>query len=439
MVVFKPFRGWRYDLEVVGDPASVLCPPYDMISPDMQQSLRRLSPYNIVHLEAGESLDWAAPATGQYTQTASLFDEWIAKGVLKRDAEASYYLLRQQFQHGGSDWSRLGIIGCVRLEEYEDRKVLPHEYTEAPAIRDRVSLMEACGANFSPIMSAYRDDEARLLPVFMRAMAAAPLIDVQDGMGGRSTLWRMSDAASLSSVTQFFQDRPVFLADGHHRYEAALQYQRKKNQNQGLGKETSAQAHNFVLMTLIAFDDPGLLVLPYHRVLGGLSNGQLTQFQNALFDIFQAQPFAAGGDQSATGLVEQVAESGKEGHALGIVGPELLGPNFKGPQLLTLKDGVDWRKWGSLAVSEAWILEEQVLKPVLGEATLEHLGFIHDHQEAVDQVAAGAQQGAFLLKPFPMTEFQDIVGQGQRLPRKSTFFYPKLPTGMVINQLGGVL
>ena len=437
MVVFKPFRGWRYDLDVVGDAASVLSPPYDMISSDIQQSLQRLSPYNVVHLEAGESLDWSAPTSGQYTQTASLFEEWIGKGVLKRDAEASFYLLRQQFQHEGGEWSRLGIMGCVGIEEYEARQVLPHEYTEAPAVRDRVSLMEACGANFSPIMSAYQDAENRLLPIFQRAMAASPVIDVPDDIGGRSTLWRMADPDSLNSVTQFFQETPVFLADGHHRYEAALQYQRIKNQVSG--KESGAQAHSFVLMTLIGFDDPGLLVLPYHRVLGGLSDGQLTQVRNALFDIFQAKPFAAGGDQSPAGLVEQVAESGRESHALGIVGPELLGPEYQGPQLLALRDGVDWRKWGSLAVSEAWILEERVLKPVLGEATLDHLGFIHDHQEAVDQVASGARQAAILLKPFPMTEFQEIVGQGQRLPRKSTFFYPKLPTGMVINQLSGVL
>ncbi len=437
MVVFKPFRGWRYDLDVVGDAASVLSPPYDMISSEIQQSLQCLSPYNVVHLEAGESLDWSAPTSGQYTQTASLFEEWIGKGVLKRDAEASFYLLRQQFQHEGGEWSRLGIMGCVGIEEYEARQVLPHEYTEAPAVRDRVSLMEACGANFSPIMSAYQDAENRLLPIFQRAMAASPVIDVPDDIGGRSTLWRMADPDSLNSVTQFFQETPVFLADGHHRYEAALQYQRIKNQVSG--KESGAQAHSFVLMTLIGFDDPGLLVLPYHRVLGGLSDGQLTQVRNALFDIFQAKPFAAGGDQSPAGLVEQVAESGRESHALGIVGPELLGPEYQGPQLLALRDGVDWRKWGSLAVSEAWILEERVLKPVLGEATLDHLGFIHDHQEAVDQVASGARQAAILLKPFPMTEFQEIVGQGQRLPRKSTFFYPKLPTGMVINQLSGVL
>ncbi|PKB73699.1 MAG: hypothetical protein BZY75_00400 [SAR202 cluster bacterium Io17-Chloro-G7] len=447
MVVFRPFRGWRYDSVVVGDPASVLSPPYDMISIDMQESLRRLSPYNVVHLEAGESLDWSAPTTGQYTQTASLFEDWIAKGALKRDAEPSFYLLRQQFQHGGGDWSRLGIIGCVGLEQYEDRKVLPHENTEAPAIRDRVSLMEACGANFSPIMSAYRDAEGSLSSVFQRAMAETPVVDVPDGMGGRSTLWRMADPEMLSSITQFFHEKPVFLADGHHRYDAALQYQRKKNQettSQGAidyssARDRGAQAHDFVLMTMIGFEDPGLLVLPYHRVLGGLSEGQLAQFQDALFEIFEANPFSSEGDQSADSLVAQVAEKGTEGHSLGVVGPALLGPKFHGPQLLTLRDGVDWRKWGSLAVSEAWILEERVLKPVLGEATLDHLGYSHDHQEAVEQVADGTNQGAFLLKPFPMTEFQEIVGQGQKLPRKSTFFYPKLPTGMVINQLGGVL
>ena len=441
MVVFKPFRGWRYDLDVVGDAALVLSPPYDMISIEMQQSLRNLSPYNAVHLEAGESLDWTAPTTGQYTDTASLFEDWVAKGVLKRDAEPSFYLLRQEFKHGGNDWSRLGIFGCLALEEYEVLKVLPHEYTEAPAIRDRVSLMEACEANFSPIMSAYRDSDARLLPVFQRTMSTAPVIDVPDGIGGRSTLWRMADPEALSAITRFFEDTLVFLADGHHRYAAALQYRKNKNQEQGQGssQDSSAQANDFVLMTMIGFEDPGLLVLPYHRVLGGLSVSQLTQVRNALFDIFQAQPFASTGDQSPSGLVDQVAAKGGEGHALGIVGPELLGPEFQGSQLLTLKDGIDWQKWGKLGVSEAWILEEQVLRPILGEATLEHLGFSHDHNEAVDLVAKGANQAAILLKPFPMTQFQEIVGQGQRLPRKSTFFYPKLPTGMVINQLSGVL
>jgi len=435
MVDLKPFRGWRYDPHVAGDLASVLCPPYDLITPETQESLRRLNPYNVVHLEAGEGLNWDAPEQDQYSRTASLFDEWTGKGVLKRDDEPSYYLSRHNFRHRGSEWSRLGLTACVGLEQFETRQVLPHEYTEAPAIRDRVSLMEACNANFSPVMALYRDTGGRLASTFQQAMSSPSDVDVRDGLGHQSTLWRITRADLLDSLSEFFLDTAIFLADGHHRYEAALQYQRKRNNPGPAGAGAgSAQAHNFVMMTLISFDDPGLLVLPYHRLLGGLSEEELAQVEEQLFKTFEATSTVSSGGQSADGLLEQVAVLGQDRHALG-----MAGPGDDSSRLLTLRQGLDWQEWGPLAVSEAWILEEQVLKPVLGEATLAHLGYIHDHGEALELVASGAQQRAFLLKPFPMDQFEAIVGRGQRLPRKSTFFYPKLPTGLVLNQLEGEL
>ena len=433
MVAVRPFRGWRYDIEVVGDPASVLCPPYDLITPELQQSLRELSPYNVVHLEAGEGLDWNAPATDQYSQTASLFQEWTRKGVLRRDAEPSYYLLRQQFQHQDREWSRFGLTACVGLEEYDSKQVLPHEYTESPAVRDRISLMEACGANFSPIMALYQDPGRKLAPVFQQVTADPPVLDVSDNTGQSSTLWRVVDAAILDSIKRFFQDRPVFLADGHHRYDAALQYRQGRSSSE-TGRVPTDDAHNYVMMTLIGFEDPGLLVLPYHRLLDGLPEDKRLQVQQRLYQVFQAGPVANEQEDSADGLVEEVALRGMGRHAIGLVAPE-----NNGAAVLTLRSDVDWQKWGPLAVSEAWILEEQVLKPILGDATLDHLGYIHDHREAVELVASGARQAAFLLKPFPMDQFQEIVSAGQRLPRKSTFFYPKLPTGLVINQLDGML
>ena len=433
MVALKPFRGWRYDLGVVGDPASVLCPPYDLITPELQQSLRGLSPYNVVHLEAGEGLDWNAPAVDQYSGTASLFQEWTRKGVLRRDAEPCYYLLRQEFQHQGREWSRLGLIACLRLEEYENRHVLPHEYTESPAIRDRVSLMEACGANFSPIMALYQDPEGVLASIFQQAMVESPVLDVRDISGQSSTLWRIVDTGILESISRFFQDREVFLADGHHRYEAAMQY-RLERVDQETGTVLSERAYNYVMMTMIGFDDSGLLVLPYHRILGGLSHDKYTQVQERLHQIFEVNPVVSEGKEGPDALVEEVAHRGINRHAMGMVTP-----GDKGFSILTQRPGVDWQHWGPLAASEAWILEEQVLKPVLGNTTLDHLGYIHDHHEAVKLVASGASQAAFLLKPFPMDQFQEIVGKGHRLPRKSTFFYPKLPTGLVINQLDGAL
>jgi uncharacterized protein (DUF1015 family) len=433
MVDVRPFRGWRYDPEVVGDLSSVLCPPYDLITPQLQSSLRRLSPYNVVHLEAGEGLDWDAPAQDQYSRTAAVFGEWTERGVLRRDLQTCLYLLRHRFLYGGLARVRLVLIAGVGLEEYATGQVLPHEYTEEPAIRDRVSLMEACNANFSPIMGLYRDRRLELTAVFGEVMGRPATLDVRDDMGQEYALWRITDPSLQESIGQFFSDKSIFLADGHHRYEAALRLRQKRS----LGKPRASgvnAACNFVLMGLIAFEDPGLVVLPYHRVLGSLPPQLYAQIQERLHQLFEAQPMDWPPEGGADALVEQVAHQGRDRHALAMVGPERHAVH-----LLTLRQEVGWRQWGPLAVSEAWILEEKVLKPVLGDATLSHLGYIHDHQGAVDQVQSGTQQLAFLLKPFPMAQFESIVAQGHRLPRKSTFFYPKLPTGLVINQLDGAL
>ena len=431
MVVLRPFRGWRYDLDVVGDPAAVLCPPYDLITPEMQNSLRQLSPYNVVHLEAGEGLDWNNQTQDRYSDTATLFREWTSKGVLKRDTAPSYYLSRQVFSHKGREWSRLGLTACVGLEPYDNGQVLPHEYTESPAIRDRVSLMKACNANFSSIMALYRDAEGALASTFQQVTSGPPVLDVVDGLGQRSTLWQIPSSGFSEQISRFFQDKTIFLADGHHRYEAALQFQQD---NLGTGGIWPSRAYNFVMMTLIEFDDPGLLVLPYHRLLGGLPPDKYSEVKQALGRIFESTPILGGEQLDAESVAQEVADRGRDRHAMGMVGPA-----GEAPMLLTLRQGVDWREWGPLAVSEAWILEEQVLKPVLGDATLNHLGYIHVHHEAVESVISGDWQLAFLLKPFPMDQFEEVVSQGQRLPRKSTFFYPKLPTGLVINQLDGTL
>ena len=181
------------------------------------------------------------------------------------------------------------------------------------------------------------------------------------------------------------------------------------------------------MMTLIGFDDPGLVVLPYHRNLGGLTEEQLGNVRDRLNDAFDAEPVD---EQTADDLVELVEERGRSAQVMAAL-------SGSGAQLLTLRESGAGNDWGPLSVSEAWVLEEKVLRPELGDATLEHLGFLHDHQAAAEGVASGSLQMAFFMKPFPMDAFEEIVGQGQRLPRKSTFFYPKLPTGLVINRIDG--
>lgn len=433
MAAFRPFRGFMYDPVVVGNLAAVVCPPYDLITPELQESLRNQSRYNVVHLEAGEGLDWNAPAVDLYSDTAERFDDWVRRGVLKRDPEPCFYLVRHVYPFEGQRHSRLGLTGCVGLEEYQTGVVFPHEYTEQPAILDRVALMEACNANFSPIMSLYRDSANYLSVELAEAIKGKPVIDIRAAGDQDLTMWRISDPAVQERVQRFFTDTGVFLADGHHRYEAALRFRR----NESLGsqaREDSNAAQNFVMMTLIEFDDPGLLVLPYHRVVGGLSPAQLGRLHERLNQVFEVNPAAPAFPRAAEGLLVQVAEFGEERRVLGMVESD-----GERRSLLTLRAGADPGDWGPLAISEAWILEEQVLKPVLGEAASEHVSYVHDHESASEQVSSGQRQIAFVLKPFPMAQFEGVVSQGQRLPPKSTFFYPKLPTGLVINKLDGAL
>ena len=424
MAKVTPFRGWRYNPAVVDDIAAVLCPPYDLITPQIQQALMDRHPLNVIHLEAGEGLDWSADPAGRYAETSERFEEWMRDGVLRQDAEPGYYLLRHGFTLGGLERSRLGLIACVGLEDYETRQVLPHEFTEAPAIRDRVTLMESVSANISPIMSIYRDADNELEPVFQRVMVGTPEVDARDEYDTVTTMWRIADDEDIAAIASFFERRPVFLADGHHRYEASRQYQIARHAE---GADAPSKAHNYVMMTLISFDDPGLVVLPYHRNLSGLSDGQLARVKARILEVFDAEP---AGNRSVAEVVELVEERGRTGRVMVALTPD-------GAQLLSLRPAAIGDDWGLMAVSEAWVLEEKILRPELGDRTLEHLGFLHDHEEAEEGVANGSLQMAFLMKPFPMDAFEDIVGQGQRLPRKSTFFYPKLPTGLVINRIDG--
>ena len=432
MVRFRPFRGWRYNPEVVGDLASVLCPPYDLIGRELEESLAQQSTYNAVHLEGAEHPDWQQPAHLRYTQAADLFKQWRSLDVLRRDPEPAFYLLQHSFSYRGQTKSRLAIFGCVGLEEYEQRRVLPHEFTRAPAVQDRVSLMETCGANFSPIMALHRDATGSLKPLLAEVMAGPPVLNVPDAWDQRSTLWLINQIGHREAISRLFDDRPIFLADGHHRYEAALQLRRK--QLQGRDPAGGDAASDFVMMALIEFDDPGLMVLPYHRVVGGLPPAKLAELRQRLDELFESHPVESGPDENHEALLERLAQWGSKDKVLGLAGPQ-----GEKATLLTLRPQVDWRDWGPLAVAESWILEEQVLKPVLGEATEEHVSYSHEHQAARDLVASGDRQMAFLLKPFPLDHFESIVATGQRLPPKSTFFFPKLPTGLVINQLEGTL
>ena len=427
MAEVSPFRGWRFNKDTVGDIASVLCPPYDMIDEETQEALKRQSRYNVIHLEAGESLDWTTSAKEQYAAASNLFDQWRQEEVLCQDAEPCYYLMRHSFPLGDKLMVRVGLIASVGLEDYQTRQILPHEFTQAPAIQDRIWLMESLSANISPIMSIFRDTEGVLTQVFNKVMADEPEFDATDDSNNRTVLWCSSDSDVHRQISEFFAGRPIYLADGHHRYEAARQYQLDRHAENEAAKAPNL-AHNYVMMTLIAFDDPGLVVLGYHRTLNAVPEDKLAKIKTKINELFDSAPLSGNSDS----LIDQVDAQGVNTQLLAAVDSD-------GSRMLRLKESAIDPSWGALSASEAWVLEEKVLRPELGDATLEHLDFMHDHDEAVEQARKGELQMTFLLKPFPLDAFESIVGGGQRLPRKSTFFFPKLPTGLVINRLEGEL
>ena len=425
MATIRPFRGCRYDPTTVGNLSSVICPPYDMIGPQLKTDLQQRSPYNAVHLEGGEQPDPVDPQAG-YQQAAGLFQSWLSDGVLRREDAPAFYVMRHAYDLSGRRYQHLGLFADVLVEDYDAGSVLPHEFTREPSVLDRVALLDACQAQFSPIMSLYRDSEGILRRILDNIIAATPDASATTPAGGNAEFWCVTDVDAQATIADAFAGRPVFLADGHHRYEAALRYRRSRPDAQ---QSDDAAASNYVMMALVEFDDPGLLLLPYHRVAGGMSREQLDAVRAKMDECFESRPLHP--DITPQAAVADVARVGENAHCFAVFWTDAP------PTIHTLRSDVDWATWGQLAVSEAWILQERVLSPVLGDSLAQHIDYSPDHEAIVQQVNVGEQQAAILLKPFPLEPFRQIVSAGNRLPPKSTFFYPKLPTGLVINQLSG--
>jgi uncharacterized protein (DUF1015 family) len=418
MVDFRPFNGVRYTASA-GSLADLICPPYDVISPEAEQALLARSPHNMVQLELAEIV--GTPPAARYADAASAFASMRAADVLHQDETPSYYLLRQRFTASGVEHVRLGLLGALRLEEL-GTGVLPHENTAAGPKEDRLALMEATNANFSPLMMLYRDASGQVADVIRRAAATPPDSDfVVDGEG--YSLWSISDPADVATVRDAVATQPAFIADGHHRYETAV----------GFGK-THGGNTDTVLTCMIEFDDPGLLIGPYYRVVHGLDDVKLGALRNLLATLFTATATAAP-ESGPIELDRAVANLADQQVALGIVeqggGPVLLTPN---DSVIPTPDPAAAPAEQARAV-EANVLQELLFKPVMGDAFPENVAYVHDPAEAMRMIASGEAQIAFFIKGVPADVFEVVVGAGIRLPRKSTYFHPKLPSGLVINAL----
>ncbi|PZC50627.1 MAG: Uncharacterized conserved protein, DUF1015 family/Uncharacterized conserved protein, DUF1015 family [Chloroflexi bacterium] len=427
MVTVRPFRGLRYSINKVSrDLSNVICPPYDVISFEQQSRLRSDFLYNAINLELPEG-----ETQERYEDAYSTLRRWQSGGILERDLTPKYYLLKHEFSFGKKIIERWGITAAVRLEDYRERLVLPHEETGFAAKEDRFNLMKTCHANFSPIMSLFRDDNGKFNTV-RRSHARKDPVAVASYGDESFMMWTVEGNEAEEVIGQLFDRKPLFIADGHHRYETAMRYKEWLQSQTEYWNEDNAA--NFVMMTLIEFDDPGLMILPYHRTLGHIGPILLDRVRNRLREFFEVEPIST---QIKSGReLERIVEA-SEGVVIGVHdevdGTYLLRfvDAHSRSELCKLPGGDTLSKHG------AWVLQ-QILEQEVG-SQLENLEYSHDPEEVWHRVYCGEQAMGFYLNAFPLGLFESVVSMGQKLPRKSTYFYPKLPTGVVFNLLNGKL
>jgi uncharacterized protein (DUF1015 family) len=420
---------------VVSDLGQVLCPPFDVISPEAQERYYARHPYNMIRLELGRELPDDTTLNNRYTRAARTFAEWRKEGVLRQDTVPSYYLYQQRFSYGGQSYTRTGLVARVRLEPWSARVVLPHELTLSKPKDDRLQLMRACAANFSPIMAWYEDPQARLRRL-LQPYAEQAEVQVRDELADEHRLQPITDRQQLGLIQDFFSQRQLFIADGHHRYETALSYREEiRELHRGLDPEDGA---NFVMMVLIDVDDPGLLVLPTHRLLTGLSAEQLERLAPAsLGRYFQVERLEGETGHDAT-VISRLAEAGQTVPAFALLTPA-------GSWLLRLSEDGRARMaesgrapaWNALDVA---IAHRLLLEDLLGLSTEDvragrYLRYTHETEEALAALPRGLAQAVLLLNPTPVRQICEVARADERMPQKSTYLYPKLASGLVINPL----
>ena len=434
MAEVSPFHGIRYNPAQISDLSAVICPPYDIISPAGQRELYERNPHNFVRIEYGEVMDQDSEEDNKYTRAVSYFKDWLNRKILIADAKPAVYVHDHYFLYKGREYRRRGIACRVRLEEWARMVVRPHEGTLAAPKSDRIRLLSTLGANTSPILSMYRDSSGEIAEILEKCAAGKPIASAPLRDGERHELYSVNATGELRRLAEIFAAEPLYIADGHHRYESALTYQREKR---ALHPDAPAGTpFNFVLMTLVDMDDPGLLVLPPHRLLRGLAPAKIAELNTKLPSFFEVEKLSL----STGGVWRTIEARQADEEKLRLV---LVGPGKEEVRVLTLRDfeaaarlmpyfHTDIYKRLDVSLVDHIVLEEMLgLKPE-GEAGI---AFNYDRTDTVEKVRRGDYQLAFIVKPVRPETIKNIADAQDRMPRKSTYFYPKLPSGLLVNRV----
>jgi uncharacterized protein (DUF1015 family) len=441
MAHIEPFRALRYDPTRVALP-KVVTQPYDKINPQMQEAYYAASPYNLVRIILGKRMATDHPGDDPYSRAAACLGDWRREGILAQDAERSLYFYSQQFTVPGTQtkMERRGFIGLGRLEDYSAQVVFRHEQTLAKPKADRLDLLRATGGHFGQIFMLYSDPAGEIETAL--ASDGAPHMEAGDEYGVLHRVWRVSDPNVIELVRSKMRDKKLIIADGHHRYETALNYRNERRTaatNGGLTGGTTSEskdaAYEFVMMTFVNMDSPGLVILPTHRVVHGLTSFSSEELAKAARSYFSVEDVDSAIDAArAQGILHQATQAGPAVLAVAADRAFLLDrPKALGTEIFA---GLSLRQQALDVVQ----LHKCLLEGVLGlsEESIrnqQNISYYRETDEALAQVRKGAANVAFLMSPARMQQVRDIAFAGEVLPQKSTDFFPKLLSGLCIYPL----
>ncbi len=411
MVIIKPFKGLLYNKERIKNIERVVAPPYDVISPQEQIKLYQRSPYNIVRLILGKEFSNDSPSNNRYTRAADYFTSWFNENILRLDQQNSFYIYGQDYKYDGKKITRYGLMALMKLEEAKSNRPLPHELTSRKPKEDRFKLLEAVKANLCPIFALFPDDKKIITQILIKQAKTMAIFDFK-GLGVKHRLWRVSDKKIINKIKKLLKPKSIFIADGHHRYEVALSFRK---------------VYNYVMVYLAGLDENYLTILPTHRLIKlphHISNEKILKKLNKFFEVKKAGSFST--------IFKEMKKENKRK----IFGLFLGSNNYFTLTLDNLsKKHSNAKILDNLDVS---VLHNLVLKKIFkvesNKFNSKVICYIRDAGLALKLVKARKYDLAFFLKPTKLQQVKDIALAGKKMPHKSTYFYPKPLSGLVINK-----
>jgi uncharacterized protein (DUF1015 family) len=428
MADIQAFRAYRYDLGRAGALSDLIAPPYDVIDPALQDALYKRSPNNVIRLILNKETPADTDSNNRYTRAAQTLRDWQREGIVVQDSARSLYVYHQEFEVEGRRYTRRGFMARVRLEPFGQGRIFPHEQTMSGPKEDRLKLTRATGMNLSQVFGLFPDEDDAVQSQLDAAVGRSLPLEATDHLGVVSRLWPVTDQKVVSAVTGLMGPKPIFIADGHHRYETALRYQEERRQ----AGETSTEAPvNFVLIMLVSMQDPGLIILPTHRLVSGVGDLTSEKVRSLLAPHFDLETVGKG-DQGARDTWEQIETSGEQNLlGFGTVADGIWQTaRFRSPQVLAELAKDHSPAWHSLGVSILHVVVLGKLFPGTPECR-----YVHSLGEVAESIARKQCQVVVLVPPAAMSHVEQIAGNLEKMPAKSTYFYPKLLSGLVFHSL----